>query len=811
MKNRKFPKWGVVIVVAAVFLSLASDWVAPGAGARIAAEWIGDTASQATSHRALFPLWGWLVGLAGRDVAGLGAISVGAGLVCVWLVALMVGAIFGAAVRGAKASGVKGEEGRYAWVESAAVLLAGLAFALTPGFLAAATRVGPLTVALVPGLAALALAVGVVANGAGGVRALSSGTSDSVRLVERLKKGKWRLLLAVVLVGYSAFELVMARRVFKALAFPAVWVWLAVGVMPALVIAWCVRKRWLVGRKGLWGAFVGWAVAVAVMGVTNFTLGKLNEGRVANRIVSRIIANAEAGGKVAVTSDGALDELFFFMLPEKIRLISLARERDPAYGRELSDWVRQEVKVKGEGERRTLSTCASGLEKEDNHLCSPSTFTSSPDLHLVQVEDLAVAAERGPRALIDEWVRIDKTGFEAAVATVADYFPTREKWDEACGELKDMRAGEPVAKYLRRMMGVTGNALGCRLLEEEVKVKGEGEQRRVDSSVRLRPSTSTDAWAIFRRIIDEVEPTNYAAYLNLLGMVQRGYAASKDEVADITKRRQQIEKGLKSWEQILGAARAGGRLYADPDEVAKYEKAKRAAAARRELSPEEKAFAETVAAAPKDPEKGKMAQEAIHRAIREGKVRADKIGGHLITIDLALGDRENAERDAIDVLKLDRHDPTANATLGSLAGARGDYERAEQYLRRAIATGKASIAAKNDLAYSLMKLGRIDEAEPFAREAVRAYGEAWALRETLAAILIRAGKTEEGERELQKAEELAEKAGIPKGKIVSIEIDRARLQKAKGDHQHLKVTMRQLKNRKDLSEEQRKEVEAMDW
>ena len=60
-----------------------------------------------------------------------------------------------------------------------------------------------------------------------------------------------------------------------------------------------------------------------------------------------------------------------------------------------------------------------------------------------------------------------------------------------------------------------------------------------------------------------------------LGLVQRGFAASKDEVADLTKRRQQIEKGLKSWEQVRSAVRAGGRLYADPEDEARYEKAKR--------------------------------------------------------------------------------------------------------------------------------------------------------------------------------------------------------------------------------------------
>ena len=97
------------------------------------------------------------------------------------------------------------------------------------------------------------------------------------------------------------------------------------------------------------------------------------------------------GGKIAIVSDEALDDLFLFMLPENIKLVSLAREREPEYGRELGEWVRQEVKVKGEGEQR-------------------------------KIEDLAFAAELGPGGLVDEWVKIDKQGFEAKVATVASYF-----------------------------------------------------------------------------------------------------------------------------------------------------------------------------------------------------------------------------------------------------------------------------------------------------------------------------------------------------------------------------------------------------
>ncbi len=731
--SRLLSKWAVVIAAALFLVPLAADWVAPGVGTQLAVAWLEGAATP--QRMGLFPLWGWLVGLVGKDVAALGWISVGAGLVCVWLVASIFGDIFGAAVRLAKAGGVKGEEKSYAWVVHVAILFSGLAFALTPGFLRASTRIGPLMVALVPPLCAAWLVVRLVFD-----------EGDTVTTIRRARV-KWPLvLLALGLLAYSTYELFLAWRVFVSLAFPAVWVWGAVGVAPAVLIAGCIRKRWLSGRIGLCGAFGDWALAIVVMGALAFNSGKLDEGRVASRIVSRIIVNAEAAGRVAVVSDGMFDNFYFFMLPEKIRLISIARERDPAYGRELSKWVRGQFK-RGDS------------------------------------EDLVFAAELGPRALIDEWTKLDKPGFAAAVATTENDFPTREKWSEACGELETMRAEEPLAGYLRHFLAVCGNALGCQMIER-------GDLK--------------DAWFVFKTIVDTVEPENYGAFFNLHGMIQRGFVAPKHEVEGLAARRQLLEKSFRNLQQVRRAARSSGRLYIDPKKAAKYEQAK------RELQPEAQAFNEIVAAAPKDAKSGKAAQEAIHKALHEGKVKIEAIGGRLIAIDLALGDLESAEKDAIEVLKHDRHDPTANATIGSLAGARGDHERAERYLRRALATGKASIGAKNDLAWALYRLGRLDEAETFSREAVKAYGESATIRETLAAILISKGKLDEGERELAKAEELTEKAGIPKGKIARLEIDRARLLKAKGDLDHFRELLRQLKKRTDLTEEQRAEINGLD-
>ena len=70
---RKLPKWAVLAVVAAVFLPLAVDWVPPGEGARLSclvlrASCEGDGGFIETALPGMFPLWSWLVGLAGRGV-----------------------------------------------------------------------------------------------------------------------------------------------------------------------------------------------------------------------------------------------------------------------------------------------------------------------------------------------------------------------------------------------------------------------------------------------------------------------------------------------------------------------------------------------------------------------------------------------------------------------------------------------------------------------------------------------------------------------------------------------------------------------
>ena len=741
----KLTKLAAEVLAASLVFALAIDWCCPGEGLHFAVNALG---LNGACNSRLFPLWSWIVRLTGGDFVSLSRISACAAVACI----LLIGSIFGDLVRLAVRRGtevVGGREDDFRPVEYAAVPLVIAVFVLTPGFLYAATRVSPLMFVLVPPLAALALVIHFV-------------TAE-----KDLKSVISAVFVAFLAVIYSVFEVVLARRTLVDLTLVPLGTWLAIGAMPALVVAWCARKRWLVRRKVQCWTLGVWGAAVLVLGVCTFMSGTLGRGRVANRIVGQIVANAK--GRAAVVSEGALDDILLYMLPEGQRMITLSRDRDPSYGRELGEWVRQEVKVKGEGEQRN-------------------------------VEDLVFAAELGPRALIGEWAKLDEKGFEAAVMTAPFYFPTREAWEAAVAELAGMRGDEPLGKYLRWMLGWCGNALGCRMIEEGKREEGKGK----------REEKMQEAWDVFWKISDSVDPSNYAALINLFGMSQRGKEGVKEKMETVRLRMREIEGRLKTWEAIRWAARSGGRLYIDPEERIRFEKARRETLAKREPTAEQRRFVETVAAAPQGPDQGKAAREAIRSAVGAGKVRADLVGEQLIVIDLALGDRAGAERDAIDVLRVDRHHAMANATIGMLRGMAGDFEQSERYLRRAVASDKAKPAAKNDLAFTLMQMGRFDEAESFAREAVKAVADSWQFRETLAAILIRKGGTEEGERELAKAEELAEKGGFKKELIPEFALDRAWLFKKRDDENHLKIALRALKSRTDLSDTQKAEAERIE-
>ena len=719
----------MAIAAAAVYMPFVSGRCVPGEGLHLAVGWLGLTPFPAKC----FPLWGWIVRKIGADVVALGCVSMASAILCVALVASITSGILSLAVGMARKKGAEGAN-EFAFAEPVAVLLACASFVFTPGLFEAATRIGPLMTALVLPLLAVALIVRFI------VRHTANGSWSGLRLAG------WLPLAAVELpiLTFAALETFAARHFFRSVALAPLAVFAFCGLLPLLVIALLVRQRRIAKLSWQGVVFGAWALIAAVLATLTFTGGRLDLGRVADALARRIVG--ESAGYRAVVSEGDLDDMLLLMLPRDRRLISLAQDGDPAYGRDLAKWVGGN-------------------------------------------DDLVFAAELGPASLLDEWCRVDRKGFEATVLTPVRYFRDENGWREACGELVGCDSDEPLNEALRHILGAFGNNLGCEALES---------------------GDNGTAWRIFWTVLFEVEPDNAAAAVNLAGMLERGYAVGKDVADRVRARRKSIEETLKTPSRIVRAVRTGGRVFIPPEARARHEAEREEMRKKVGSSPKAREFLRSVAHAAKDADGGRAAREAINKAVSDGLVRLETVGGQLIAIDVALGDLENAEKDVIRVLRLDRHDPVANAVMGTINGSRGDYVAAERYLRRAVGSGRASIAAKNDLAVTLVRLGRIEEAEPFAREAVKAVPDDWNFRETLASVLIRSGRTQEGAKELDAAVELAAKAGVESGSVFALEFDRAMVLKATNDIERFKTLVRQLKGRSDLTAEREAEIRRID-
>lgn len=717
-----------LLVAAAIYVPLVIDWCAPGSGLHQATLALGGYGTGGNPFGKFF-IWDWLVRLIGWRLGGLATLSMTGALASLALVVYIANRIIMRAVHNAHKLQVRTEE--YAGVVVLSTALVAAAFIAVPGFLRAATRPGPLMVQLVFPLAGLALAVRLLTE------------SDGKGLIEKVSDSPWSAVWSLILIVYGACSFLrFGRANIRMDAVPLLW-FLVLGVLPLLALASLVRRRHLKHRRsqrwylGVWAALIAVSLVVAVR--------SYDFGHDSNRMAGRIIANAEDCR--AVVSDGVLDDLFLWMLPEKKRCILLARDRDQEYGRELAKWVKDEFKE----------------------------------------EDLAFAAARGPRSLIDEWLRRNPEDFRRTVRTSAYYFPTVALWREACDDFVRMDGREPLKAYYRKLLGACGNALGCQLLE-----KGD----------------AVGAWNLFWEILDRIDGENCATVINLCGLVGRGQTTEQMSRDKLARKCQQVFHRLKNPEQLIAAIGMGGRVYVDQKTRERLE-ARRRAAGERPLSPSENEFVATVAAAPKGRGAAELAQQAIHKGISGNLVRPDRIGQQLLGIDLYLGDWESAERDALEILRLDRHHVRATITMGTVCGRRGDYAEAEGYFRRVLKGGQGGVSVTNDLAFTLVRLGRAKEAVPLAQSAVRANPDNWNFRETLALALIRSGELGTGAQELNTAESLAKTAGVPPRAQIRLAVDRAWLYKGIGDTPKLEQSVQILRSQKGLDKGLLTEINAI--
>ena len=714
-------KTKVTIAAATLFLILSADWCSPGPGLHQAAVALGGYGSIVKIRPSI---WGFFVQLIGWDVRGLGTLSLVAGLICTTLYSVIVGDLIRYALGLAKLKCVPGTH-RYDGITSSVSVLAGASFLFTPGLLMAATRVDPLLIALSLILGALVILVRTC-------------LFSPYSILLCLTRKKWRVLSAVALLATGSWEfLVMGHLAI--LDSLRTFAWFAlVSFFPMLAFLNLIRSRKIIKPSSMKLFLLVWLMLIFFSGMKAVTLTR--RGREVSRLVEQILGDAH--GCDAILSEGYLDDMLFFTRPRGLHLISLVRDNDDKYRRDLSVWVAE-----------------NGLD------------------------NLVWAAEIGPRTLVDEWRRADPEGFARRVRTSASYFPTLQKWREAYELSRKISPVEPLGAYMRKLVTACGNDLGCRFLDE-------GDARA--------------AWAVFWEILKKVDSGNCTAIANLYAMQKRGYLALSSERQELDRLNQRVVAQHRTARRLLWEAYTGGRLYLnvknDRGLIASM------VPNVTQLSDREKEFVETVSKAPNSSMSAEKAREAIDVGVKTRLVRLDRIGPQLLRLDIALGDWARAESDAKAILDINARQSVAHGVLGLVKCRVGDYVTAEYHLRTALKADRTNTAALNDLAVLMTRVGRFDEAMRFAAAAVDKKPNDWNFRETLALAQIRGWNPQEGERTLQKALQLAETYGIHRGDVARFEIDFAWLCVARRDKAALAVAIASLERRQDLKPSEIKEL-----
>ena len=205
----------------------------------------------------------------------------------------------------------------------------------------------------------------------------------------------------------------------------------------------------------------------------------------------------------------------------------------------------------------------------------------------------------------------------------------------------------------------------------------------------------------------------------------------------------------------------------------------------------------------------KDARDAFARAARQNPGVA-ATADIILSLDIALNDVADAERQAKDVLRRNRRAPLANYIMGSIALQRGDLNEAEAFLRRSVSVEPPIGLALNDYAEVLRRRGDFNEAERQARRAVDTAPGLYVAWETLGSILLdKNGSLDEAEQYIKKACDLSkDKDG--KETDVRMLVSLARVQIARGDTMRAKATARRVRGRiSTLTEYERQEFEEL--
>ncbi len=184
----------------------------------------------------------------------------------------------------------------------------------------------------------------------------------------------------------------------------------------------------------------------------------------------------------------------------------------------------------------------------------------------------------------------------------------------------------------------------------------------------------------------------------------------------------------------------------------------------------------------------------------------------VLMLDIRMDDKPAAARHARQFLYHDRALPLANYVMGALALGENDLRRAQEYLTLATApeVDPPLPEAFNDLAETQRRLGRWAAALSAAQRACELAPNLAVAYETAAASLLGLGRLAEAHAQLDKAEELDQKARPGQPMDPRFIITRARIHLAEGHPDLARGTLVKVKPQVDtLDKGAREEYEAL--
>lgn len=713
----------------------------------------------------LYPLWGSLV----RAFASVGMDAIAfakiLSLVSYFINALLVfGTIerFAAlAVRKAESAAVL-EEAHYGGLKLVVPGIGAMVYLLTPGFVAAAYAPTPLLFSqLFPFAALYTLATlsrvkylgtfisrtflsgifiaGSLLSGPIGILPLPF-VFGMLTIPYLRKRGFVALSLALSLVGFALalslattlFERpladllqilgITAHQIPSGFAYPGSALFLVFGVLSAIVALVFIATGRVKPLRLRICFFVYWGIAAIFLGVGTIIWVVQGDKRPSDRIVKGILQ--ELGSRKVIISDGLFDDLLAVKLPTDVTILRLGRE-----------------------------------EKVPEDLLG-----SIPD------EDIRFAADFGSTAFVTDWLKGDPFAPERVILVTSKVFETADKnafeprgW---CWVGKRREDAETSAKKLKSDWEAAWGEVANELASKD------------EQSWKMRRLFAVQGMEIVRRL--EAEGQDALAQ-HTRELVTSQIDASYSRAADM-RRRSDHEKVLASvrslgeLDTLEGGARAVRILELEERLLPEL---------KRSISPEVSWLVHVLrgelALKKGEDFRGEARDEYRVAAMDEWSdlsITAPK----LLLLDASLRDEESLENDSLAVLRRDRTNRMALAILGNALARQGDYERAEGYLRRATAEGGGAVMIEplNDLAEVLSRLGRAEEALGYSQRVIAASPDRWTFRETQASILMRLGRLDEAEKTLNEATRLAKEAKETDIARNILDIDWARLMKARG-------------------------------